>query len=318
MAEHPFVHDPSLIREGPTYYVFSTGHPKVDGGGIQVIASEDLRIWRSLGTAFLEIPAWVRERVPGAKSLWAPDISLHQGRYRLYYAGSTFGRNTSVIGLASNAVLDPGDPSYRWVDHGPVVTSTAADDWNAIDPHLLAEPGGAAWLSYGSFWSGIQLIRLDPATGRPQGSEARTLARRPDPPHAVEAPCILRRPPHYHLFVAFDFCCRGVNSTYRIVSGRAEHPAGPYRDEDGRPMLDGGGTPVLGTEGAMIGPGGQSVYRDGDTEYLVYHFYDALDDGRPKLQIRTLRWTDEGWPRVGPPIVPHGSVDGGPPRFCLK
>ena len=307
MAEDPFVHDPSMIREDQTYYVFSTGRPQVNDGGIQVIASEDLRTWRSLGTAFPEIPAWARERVPGVRSLWAPDISLHQGRYRLYYAGSTFGRNTSVIGLACNSTLDPDSPSYRWVDRGLVLASTQADDWNAIDPHLLADEGGAAWLSYGSFWSGIHLVRLDAATGLPDGSRPQALARRPEPPHAMEAPCVLHRPPHYYLFVSFDFCCRGVNSTYRIVSGRAAHPAGPYRDEDGRPMLEGGGTPVLGTAGTTIGPGGQSVYRDGDTEYLVYHFYDGLDGGRAKLQIRALLWTDEGWPRVGPPIVPHAS-----------
>ncbi len=43
METRAFVHDPSMIREGRTYYVFSTGNPTVGGGGIQLRASENLR-----------------------------------------------------------------------------------------------------------------------------------------------------------------------------------------------------------------------------------------------------------------------------------
>lgn len=300
-----FVHDPTLMREGDRYYVFSTGSPRVGGGGVQVRVSEDLRHWRFVGVVPPEIPTWVRARVAGVRSLWAPDISWYSGRYQLYYAGSLFGKNTSVIGLATNATLDPEAPNHRWVDRGLVVETTGAEPWNAIDPNFALDGHGAPWLVFGSFWSGIQLVRLDPATGRPAGAapHIHALARRPDPPHAVEAPCIIHRAPYHYLFVSFDMCCRGLQSTYRIAVGRSVDITGPYLDAAGRPMLEGGGTVLLATDGPAIGPGGQSVYCAPEADLLVYHYYDGADNGRPRLEIRALEWSAEGWPLPGPPLV---------------
>jgi len=299
------VHDPSMIREGRTYYVFSTGNPRVGGGGIQMRASEDLRQWRFLGTAQPEIPDWIPARLPGVRSLWAPDISHYNGRYQMYYAGSLFGKNTSVIGLCTNATLDPASPDYRWMDEGLVVETTGEQPWNAIDPNFVLDADGVPWLNFGSFWTGIKMVRLDPATRKPDGTEphVHALASRPAPPHAIEAPCILHRPPYYYLFVSFDVCCRGVNSTYRIAVGRSASVTGPYVDAEGTPMAEGGGTILLETQGTAIGPGGQSVHRDPDADYLVYHYYEGDNEGRPRLQIRELRWAEGGWPRLGPPII---------------
>ena len=83
-----------------------------------------------------DMPNWLREYLPNAKDLWAPDISLHNGVYYLYYAGSHFGTNTSVIGLATNTTLNPADKNYRWVDQGLVIGSTSANNYNTIDPNL--------------------------------------------------------------------------------------------------------------------------------------------------------------------------------------
>jgi beta-xylosidase len=47
------------------------------------------------------------------KNLWAPDISHENGRYRLYYAYSLFGKNTSVIALVTNKRLDAASPDYN-------------------------------------------------------------------------------------------------------------------------------------------------------------------------------------------------------------
>ncbi|WP_269431716.1 family 43 glycosylhydrolase [Bacillus sp. JCM 19034] len=40
------------------------------------------------------------------ESIWAPDISFYNGVYYLYYSVSTFGENTSAIGLVTNTTLD--------------------------------------------------------------------------------------------------------------------------------------------------------------------------------------------------------------------
>ncbi len=92
-------HDPSIMKEGKTWYVFATG--KAPGGGqFAVRCSDDLEHWRLCGHVFDVIPAWILERSPGTKDLWAPDISYVHHEYRLYYAYSLFGKNTSGIALA--------------------------------------------------------------------------------------------------------------------------------------------------------------------------------------------------------------------------
>jgi arabinan endo-1,5-alpha-L-arabinosidase len=292
------VNDPMMVKQGRTYYVFSTG------GGIEIRTSTHLVRWRFAGTVFSTIPSWVTDAVGPISDLWAPDVSYWDGVYHLYYAGSQFGMNTSVIGLATNTTLDPSSPRYNWRDRGLVMKSTASDDFNAIDPSVVFDTTHVPWLVFGSFWSGIKLRRLDARTGKLSTADTtlNSLAARPAP-DAIEAPYIVHRGRYYYLFVSFDFCCRGAQSTYRIMVGRAPRVTGPYVDDHGRPMLDGAARQVLAGYGRYRGPGGQSIFVDGPTYWLVYHYYDALDNGTSKLQIRPLRWTKDGWPLPGPPQV---------------
>ena len=291
------VHDPMMIEEGRTYYVFSTG------GGLQIKASTDLRTWRDVGTVFDTIPSWVTDAVGPITDLWAPDVSYFDGLYHLYYAGSQFGTNTSVVGLATNATLDPSSPHYHWIDRGEVERSTVSDDFNAIDPSVTFDTAGTPWLVFGSFWSGIKLHALDPRTGKLAAHAPHYALAQRAAPDAIEAPYIIHRAHYYYLFVSFDFCCRGAQSTYRIMVGRAARIGGPYRDRGGAAMLDGAATQILASEGRARGPGGQSILVEGTTDWLVYHYYDAQDAGISKLQIRPLRWTRDGWPQAGPPVI---------------
>jgi hypothetical protein len=128
-------HDPSIIKEGNTWYVFATGKaPR--GGQFAVRCSDDLEHWKLCGHVFDAIPAWILERSPGTKDLWAPDISYAHHEYRLYYAYSLFGKNTSGIALAINKTLDPTSPRFKWLDKGLVLESKTEDNFNAIDPTL--------------------------------------------------------------------------------------------------------------------------------------------------------------------------------------
>ena len=293
------VHDPVIIKQGDTYYLFSTGK------GIPVRQSKDLVHWKYTGEVFDEIPAWARESVPGTRDFWAPDISFWNGKYHLYYSVSIFGKNTSCIGLATNKTLDSSDSEYRWVDEGKVIQSVPGrDDWNAIDPNLAFDEQSVPWLAFGSFWSGIKLVRLDPQTGKrdPAHPELYPLARRFGTT-AIEASFIIRKQDHYFLFVSFDQCCKGVNSTYKTFVGRADQITGPYFDRTGRPMLEGGGTLMLAGHGRWRGPGHNAVLTEGDTDWLVHHAYDAEAGGVSTLQIRPLRWADDGWPLPGQPLA---------------
>jgi arabinan endo-1,5-alpha-L-arabinosidase len=288
------VHDPAIARTPTAWYVLSTGIEDPSGahpGGALLRSSPDGRHWQLRDT--LPVPAWVMQEVPGVRNIWAPDVSWHDGLWYVYYAASTFGSNNSVIGLLTSPTLDPSSPQYRWTDRGLVIRSRTGDTVNAIDPNLTVDRSGAAWLAYGSFWSGITMVRVGLPSGKPlEPNPVRyPLVDRQAPPNAVEAAFIIEHGGWYYLFASFDFCCQGINSTYRTVVGRSASITGPYLDRTGRSMLAGGGSPFLDARGSMRGPGGASVA--GRT--LAFHYYDAADNGTPHLGLADLLFRG-GWP----------------------
>lgn len=292
------VHDPCLIKADGVYYVFSTGP------GIPIRRSKDLTHWEAAGRVFAEdVPAWAKTEIPDARALWAPDVSYFNHRFHVYYSVSSFGKNRSLIGAVSTPTLDSSRPDYKWTDDGKVFESFPSQNFNAIDPNIVFPGSGRLALAFGSFWSGIQLLELDPRSGRPAaGASLVPLARRPEPPDAIEAPFLVRHGAYFYLFTSFDFCCRGVNSNYNIRVGRAKKVDGPYEDRDGKRLTDGGGTLILGTEGTQIGPGHCAVLHEKKRDLLAYHFYDGSRNGVPTLQVRPLVWSKDGWPTVAAPF----------------
>jgi arabinan endo-1,5-alpha-L-arabinosidase len=290
------IHDPSIIKAGDSYFVFCTGQ------GIQVRESPDLMNWDIPfpPVVFGSIPKWAKEKIPGQGDIWAPDISYYNDKYHLYYAVSTFGKNRSVIGLATNTTLDSKADGFNWVDEGLVLESTEANNYNCIDPNLIMDTDGVPWLAFGSFWTGIKMRRLDLATGKPSDEDTKlyALAQRFVNFGAVEAPFIIHKGDFYYLFVSFDFCCRGADSTYHVRVGRSENVTGPYVDRDGVEMMKGGGTQVTFPTDRWKGPGHNSILQDNGIEYIVYHSYDAQNVGVPTLRIDPLVWDADGWPSI--------------------
>jgi arabinan endo-1,5-alpha-L-arabinosidase len=304
--------DPSIAKQGNTWYVFSTGTAPT-GGQLAIRCSHNLKLWWLFGQVFDQIPDWIKRDSPGTQELWAPDISYYHDVYRLYYAYSLFGKNTSGIALATNKTLVRESPDYHWDDQGLVIRSQSQDDFNAIDPNFAVDTKGDPWLAFGSFWSGIKLIKLDPQTGkRITGDQkiyslaarkrpADAVAAKPGVPadwEAVEAPYIVHHDHYYYLFVSWDLCCRGTKSTYRTMVGRSIRITGPYVDNKGVRMIDGGGTPLLVANARWLGPGGESVLlgHGEDPDIIAFHAYDSKT-GKPALQISTLTWQD-GWPHA--------------------
>lgn len=306
------VHDPVMIRQDSTYYLFHTGW------GIAVCSSTDMKNWKREKPVFTEPPQWAVEAVATFRGhIWAPDISYHNGQYYLYYSVSAFGKNSSCIGLATNRTLHPDDPGYEWVDHGPVICSTPGkDNWNAIDPNLIIDEQGRPFLFFGSFWDGLQMVRLNNELTAPYpGEEPVTIASRKqtrspeNPPaidnnpvdaggNAIEAPFVVRKGDCYFLFASIDYCCKGVESTYKMIYGRADRIEGPYLDKEGKDLLFGGGTLLMEGDDRWPGVGHNAIFCSGGNDYLLFHAYDASDEGRSKLRIMRLSWTEDQWPQL--------------------
>lgn len=313
---YPDVHDPVMAQgEDGRYYIFSTGM------GVGVMSSPNLKEWREEPHILSPIPQWAMEAVPGYTGhTWAPDISYHDGQWLLYYSCSTFGKNGSAIGLATNKTLDPHSPDFKWEDQGLVIASQKGkSNWNAIDPNLITDAStGRPYLVYGSFWDGIQIIGLARDYKTPV-SKPRTIARRIDHQrdlkdiqftiengrdtieagdNAIEAPFIIYNDGYYYLFVSWDYCCRGQNSTYKTVYGRSRSINGPFIDQQGKDMALGGGTMLVGPTERFFGRGHNSAYNIHGQWYFLCHAYDAEVGARAKIFLRKMYFDAEGWIRI--------------------
>ncbi|MBS2101035.1 arabinan endo-1,5-alpha-L-arabinosidase [Carboxylicivirga linearis] len=293
-------HDPVIIKQDSVYYVFATGF------GISVISSTDMENWTIEKPVFAEAPKWATEAIPEYRGhTWAPDISYFNGQYYLYYSVSAFGKNTSCIGVATNKTLHPSDPDFKWVDHGKVIQSfPGKTNWNAIDGNLILDENDAPWLSFGSFWGGLQLVQLSD-DGLSPAQDINTFAtiasrRTSDEDrreNSIEAPFIYQKGDYYYLFASIDFCCRGMNSTYKIIIGRSKTIQGPYLDKEGKRMDKGGGTILLQGNDRWAGVGHNGAAHIDGKDILVYHGYDRQNNGASKLLIKEMKWVD-GWPVI--------------------
>ena len=305
-AKELSVHDPVMAKEGATWYLFSTGQ------GISYYSSANMRDWKPEGRIFAGQPAWAKTAAPAFSGhIWAPDIHHHEGKYYLYYSVSGFGKNASGIGVATNTTLDPRAPGYRWADQGMVLQSVPGRDlWNAIDPNIIADAGGTPWMAFGSFWSGIKLVKLDASRTRLAEPQVwHSIARRERPaftpddvagPAEIEGPHIFKKGDYYYLFVSWGLCCNGAQTTYRVMVGRSRALTGPYLDRSGKDMAQGGGSPVIDGTPAWKGLGHNSAYTVDGKDFLVLHAYETADKYRQKLKVLDMGWDQDGWPLVDP------------------
>ncbi|MBP5337708.1 MAG: family 43 glycosylhydrolase [Prevotella sp.] len=321
------VHDPVLAWENGTYYLLSTGN------GLQWATSKDRQSWIVQPTPFIEnLPQWTRDSVPGFTShVWAPDIIRWHDRWLLAYSCSTFGKNTSAIGLMSADHLNG-----QWRDEGCIVASKEKrDQWNAIDPAFVVDDNDQLWMTWGSFWDGIQMAKLEMKNEKydyplvqsttPDShhishssfiiSPQKTIARRYRPGdknaaenptskfagrNAIEAPFILKHGGWYYLFVSWDYCCRGAQSNYRVAVGRSKTVDGPYTDRDGKPMTEGGGTIFIEGDKQEFEAAGHCAAYDlptGETIFIC-HGYSTKLNGASILIQRKIVWTNDGWPTL--------------------
>ncbi|MEC5182912.1 arabinan endo-1,5-alpha-L-arabinosidase [Cryobacterium sp. MP_3.1] len=333
-------HDPTVVRDTDgTWYMFSTdaaaGADAV-AAGVHVRRSTDLVHWSFVGTALDGVPgpAFEWSQAPG---LWAPEVvrwptagtptdAASDVTWHMYYSASTFGSSTSAIGLAVASRL-----AGPWEDRGIVVATRAGtDSQNAIDAAVTVDRSGTPWLTYGSFFSGIYTLPLNPATGRPQtpGDLGTVIARRPmSVDRAIEGAFIVYRleEDRYVLFSSYD----SLFDSYNVRVAVAEEITGPYTDLLGHSMTDLDADPALigtkvlgshrfGDDTGWLAPGHNSILIEpglpgtsagadatasacgADEYFMVHHVRFADDPSQHVVQLRRTFFTEAGWPVVSP------------------
>jgi arabinan endo-1,5-alpha-L-arabinosidase len=287
------VHDPATVtEEAGRYYTAGTGN------GLPLLISEDGWTWRRAGSLMAAVPggkAGAEVLARGGNNTWAPDI-IHIGDKFFVYYSAPATQPRSAIGLLIGRTLNPESPDYKWEDGGPVVWSDGIEDSNAIDPGVLLAPDGRLWLTYGSYFGYIRLVELDPKTGkRLHPNEApRNIAIN------SEASIPIYHDGWYYLLVTHGSCCAGANSTYNIRMGRSRKVTGPYLDNMGVDMVEGGGKLFAASRGRHVGPGhfGLLDLGQGVQKFSLHYEADLDRGGISVLDIRPLLWRD-GWPVAG-------------------
>jgi len=318
--------DPTAIMtpDGKGLYVFVTGR------GIPILYTTNFIDWERADRIFTrdrfpdDKPGWAAKAIPEARGLWAPDVVFLNDRYYVYYSISIVGSQRSAIGLATNKTLDRTSPDYQWQDEGMVLESHPAHtDYNAIDSALLIDDDGKTYLFWGSYWTGLKAVEVDPNTGKPfryQPGELKipadyvSVAARPDT--SIEAPFVIRRGDYYYLFVSWGTTLDGADSTYRIAVGRSKQPLGPYLDKEGRDMRQGNGFLLISSTEKWKGTGHNGIFRtiqEGKNkgDWIIFHGIDAHTPGKGRqTQIRPLTWDESDWPVAGEILsVPFDQFD---------
>ena len=89
----------------------------------------------------------------------------------------------------------------------------------------------------------------------------------------------------------------GMKSTYRVVVGRSRNIEGPYIDNRGIDMINGGGYPVIeGDKKTYEAAGHCAAYTIDDNDVFICHGYDVALDGASVLIKKNIKWDNNDWP----------------------
>ncbi|HVM31003.1 MAG TPA: glycoside hydrolase family 43 protein [Candidatus Limnocylindrales bacterium] len=284
--------DPFVLRHRTGYYAYGT-NDRVDAThAFEVLRSDDLVSWSSLGRA---LPA-----VEGLRACdhWAPEVAEHEGRFYMYFSAGVDDREHAL----RVAVADRPE--------GPFSTmggSLTPHERFAIDASPFRDDDGQWYLYYARDWLEGErvgtslvvdrLVGMDRLAGEPVpvlGATAdwqlyrrqRQMYGKVYDWHTLEGPFVVKRLGRYWcLYSGGAWTSAGYGVSWAV----ADHPLGPFSE----PLTD--GPALLRTRpGQVLGPGHNSVVVGPDgQDYLVYHAWDSAQTAR-RMFIDRLDWTEEG------------------------
>lgn len=293
--------DPNLVetKDGFFYaYSTQTSWKKENFGGtyfLPVLRSKNLVNWEVVGDALLKKPDW-----KSAGGIWAPDASFYRNTYFLYYSYSTWGDPDPGIGVATAK-----RPEGPFTDHGKLFFSKEIGVNNSIDPFFFDDKG-KPYLIWGSF-NGIYGVELSEDGLHVKGEKFQIGG------NAYEGSYIYKKGGYYYYFGSTGTCCEGAKSTYSVKVARSPAFKGPYKDKEGKPLLENGGTLLLqknpGDEG-FTGPGhnGDIVTDEAGQTWMIYHAYEKKQPATGRVMLLDKIEWKEGWPVINksqPGLAPH-------------
>lgn len=352
------VHDPSVVKDEKTgtYYIFGSHMAWAKSTDLCNWTTFTNNINTDYKTLFAKEAEWsARGTKAGftydvSGNLWAPDVLWNEemGKWCMYMSVNGDNWYTSIVLLTADSL------DGNWTYVGPVVYSgfTSAEEaaltdyskaagtfdaaaktrylqnrngnrtysMNAIDPCVLYDDDGNLWMTYGSWFGGIYMLKLDGKTGlRDYTYTYATIDNESDIYQGLkiaggqhcsgEASYIQKVGDYYYLFMSYG----GLESNggYNMRVFRSDKITGPYKDYSGDDARYTAGTNnICGTVGvrlmtqykwntmdvAQVAQGHNSAFVDSDGKaYVIYH--TRTNDGTEGHYVKThqLFMNEEGW-----------------------
>jgi arabinan endo-1,5-alpha-L-arabinosidase len=300
--------DPAALKAPDGYYYVYATQGEVDGKmqNIQAARSRDLANWERIGDALPAKPEWASK----TQDFWAPHVSLHDGRYYLYYSAKP---DIALVDGKSGlclAVATATRPEGPFTDIGKPLQ--CGDGFINIDPMAYDDPAtGKRLLYWGSGFGPIKVQEL--AADRVSFAQASKpvdlvdVIRNEDSANyqrLVEGAWVTRHGDYYYLFYSGDNCC-GPKAHYAVMVARSRNATGPFETLAETTGVQ--NSVILEADNRWIAPGHNAIIQDERGRYwILYHAVDAnkprekdADDinSRRVMLVKEVEWVD-GWPRM--------------------
>ncbi len=361
---HVSVHDPSIVYDHTTgtYYIFGSHLGWASSTNLANWSTFSLRLNSTYKSVFEEDAEWSSHGSSNydvSGNMWAPDVIYNEamGKWCMYMSINGDYYYSSIVLLTSDTIdgkyTREGTVVYsgftnakqtRETDYQDVTGTTKISDYisngkwnsqvgpNAIDPCVFYDENGDLWMSYGSWFGGIFLLKLDNETGlRDYNYTYETVKNKSDIYFGYrisggyggtgEGSYIVwdKDTGYYYLYVSY---C-GLNATdsfsgYHIRLFRSENVNGPYVDASGNNAIctsantnqTNKGIKLFGnyyfsslknngdnSKKGYMSPGHNSAFIDTDGQhYLVYHTRFNLGNEWHAVRIHQQFMNEDGWP----------------------
>ena len=300
--------DPAALKAPDGYYYVYATQGEVDGKmqNIQVARSRDLMKWERLGDALPVKPKWASK----TQDFWAPHVSLHDGRYYLYYSAKpdialTDGKSGLCLAVASATSAEG-----PFTDIGKPLQ--CGDGFINIDPMAYDDPATEKRLLYWGSGFGpikVQELSADRISFAPASKPVDLIdvIKKDDPANyqrLVEGAWVTKHGGYYYLFYSGDNCC-GPKAHYAVMVARSRNATGPF--ETMAQTTGAQNSVILEADNRWIAPGHNAIVQDGESRHwILYHAVDVkkpseknTDDinSRRVMLVKEVEWAN-GWPKI--------------------
>lgn len=295
--------DPFVLQVGERFYAYATNAAFLR---VQVAVSTNMVEWELLDNAMPTLAKWASSM---SGLTWAPEVMAVDGHYLMYYTTRHIRSNKQCIGLA---VSDSPEGPFRDSSDQPLVCQV--EEGGTIDASPFQD-GDRRYLYYKNdgnccgmpTYIYAQVLAADGMSL--VGEPVRLLVNdQPWEAHVIEAPTMWKHDGRYYLFFSAN---NYAGPEYAVGYALCETPLGPCEDAPENPILKS----EMEMTPPVIGPGHQTIITVGGQDWIVYHAWEANEQGQQggwrNMWIDRLDWVDgkpvvRGPTRVAQPVPEVG------------